>query len=66
MSHTDIAHRIVKTELSKYIKTNESQRRIKISHKERLESLLTLLGSNENITSAFPSSIIDLPTSVRS
>ena len=62
MSHADIADKIVKTELSKYIKTHESQRQIRINHEERLESLLILLGSNENIASAFSSSAIDLHT----
>ena len=65
----DIAEKIVKTELSYYCKTHESQRRanpalfkIMISHEERLENLLILLGGNDNVASASSSSTVDLPT----
>lgn len=67
--HSDLAGKIVKTELSYYCRTHESQRRlnpnlfkIMITHDERLENLLILLGSNDNVASSSSPSIVDLPT----
>ena len=59
----------MKTELSYYIRTHESRRRanpslfkIMITHEERLENLLILLGGNDNVATSPSSSIVDLPT----
>ena len=67
--HSDLAEKIIKTELSYYCRTHECQRRlnpdlfkIMITHDERLENLLILLGNNDNVASSSSSSIVDLPT----
>ena len=61
--------KVVKTELSYYIRTHESERsndpqmfRIMIPHDQRLENLIILLGDNSHIATAENSSVLDLPT----
>ena len=67
--HADIEEKIVKTELTYYIKTHEAERKVNpdtfkimIPHDQRLENLLILLGNNDHIATADSASILDLPT----
>lgn len=67
--HSDLGDKIVKTELSHYCKTHESERgnnpdmfKIMIPHDQRLENLLILLGDNNYIATAESSLVLDLLT----
>ena len=67
--HSELGEKIIKTELSYYCKTHESEKRndpemfrIMIPHEQRLENLMVLLGDNNNIATCESSSVLDLPT----
>ena len=66
----DLSEKIVKTELSYYRKTHQSEKHnvpelfklTKISHEERLENLFILLSDEKRIASMSSAAILDLPT----
>ena len=64
-----LEEKIVKAELTYYIKTHEAERKlnpetfpIMIPQDQRLENLLILLGDNDNIATANSASVMDLLT----
>ena len=65
----ELIQKIVKTELSYYCKTHQSEKnmdpslfKIMISHEEHLENLLVLLGDNNSVATGTSASVLDLPT----